>query len=143
MLINIKHLNTFYGILLRAEYNSSGIEFFTNDEDPLQLGYMNRKKGYLIQPHLHNKTIRTVNFTNEVIFLKSGKVRVDFFDSRKIYLFSYTLYKGDVLLLSSGGHGFEMLEDSELIEVKQGPYVGDDDKTRFKFSPSESHRTNF
>ena len=93
---------------------------------------MNRPKGYEIPPHLHNKVKRSVEYTNEVLLIKSGKVRVDFYNEDKIYFKSVTLNKGDVILLVCGGHGFEMLEQSEMIEIKQGPYVDDNDKTRFE-----------
>jgi hypothetical protein len=72
-----------------------------------------------------------VQFTKEVLFIKSGSVRVDFYDDCQNYLESRVLNRGDVVLLAFGGHGFEMLEASEIIEVKQGPYAGDTDKTRF------------
>ena len=93
---------------------------------------MNRPQGYVIQPHVHNSVPRQVQFTKEVLFVKSGKVRVDFYDEEQSYLESRILNVGDVILLAFGGHGFEMLEASEVIEVKQGPYAGDADKTRFK-----------
>jgi hypothetical protein len=93
---------------------------------------MNHPSGYEIQPHLHNVVQRKVQFTKEVLFIKSGKVRVDFYDNEKNYLESRILASGDVILLAFGGHGFEMIEDSEIIEVKQGPYAGESDKTRFK-----------
>ena len=80
---------------------------------------------------MHNAVQREVQFTKEVLFIKSGKVRVDFYDDEKKYIESRVLVSGDVILLAFGGHGFEMLEDSEIIEVKQGPYVGEKDKTRF------------
>ncbi len=124
-------------IILRSEYQEHGIKFFTPDDFPQQLGYMKHKKGHKIKPHLHNKIERVVNFTFEVLFIKSGKVRVNFYDLNKKYLDSNILNKGDVILLAFGGHGFEILEDSEMIEVKQGPYAGDDDKTRF--NPSEEN----
>ena len=92
---------------------------------------MQRPKNYIIEPHLHNKVHREVNLTNEVLFIKSGKVRVDFYDLDKKYFESQILRKGDIILLAFGGHGFEMLEKSEIIEVKQGPYAGDKDKERF------------
>jgi hypothetical protein len=66
-----------------------------------------------------------------VLFIKSGKVRVDFYDEEQHYLESRVLPQGDVLLLAFGGHGFEMLEPTEMTEVKQGPYAGEADKTRF------------
>jgi hypothetical protein len=119
-------------IILRDNYKSEGINFFTPNDFSQQLGYMKRPKGYEIIPHLHNKVKRNVEFTNEVLFIKSGKVRVDFYDENKDYLKSQILNKGDVILLVRGGHGFEMLEQSEMIEVKQGPYIDDSDKTRFK-----------
>ena len=118
-------------IIIRASYKSENIEFFTPDDFSQQLAYMNREKDYVIPPHVHNPVKREVSYTQEVLFIKSGKVRVDYFDDDKNYLESHILSQGDVVLLSGGGHGFYMLEDSEIIEVKQGPYAGDRDKTRF------------
>ena len=118
-------------ILLRTAYKEEGIKFFTSDDFSLQLAYMNRKSGYVIQPHIHNSVPREVLFTKEVLFIKSGKVRIDFYDDEQTYLQSRVLEQGDVILLAFGGHGFEMLEESEIIEVKQGPYAGEADKTRF------------
>ena len=119
-------------IIIRKEYKSNGIEFFTPDAFSQQLACMNRAKEYVIPPHVHNKVQRDVHFTQEVLIIKSGKVRVDYYDDNKDYFESKMLNSGDVVLLASGGHGFEMLEDSEIIEVKQGPHVGDRDKTRFE-----------
>ena len=119
-------------IILRTTYKEKGINFFTPNEFSQQLAYMNHPSGYEIQPHLHNAVQREVQFTKEVLFIKSGKVRVDFYDNEKNYLESRILASGDVILLAFGGHGFEMIEDSEIIEVKQGPYAGESDKTRFK-----------
>ena len=118
-------------VILRAAYRAEGIKFFTPDDFSQQLGYMNRPQGYVIPPHVHNSVARQVHFTKEVLFIKSGKVRVDFYDDDQNYLESRILQQGDVVLLAFGGHGFEMLEATEMIEVKQGPYAGDTDKTRF------------
>ena len=119
-------------IILRTTYKEKGINFFTPNEFSQQLAYMNHPSGYEIQPHLHNAVQREVQFTKEVLFIKSGKVRVDFYDDEKNYLESRILVSGDVILLAFGGHGFEMIDDSEIIEVKQGPYAGEADKTRFE-----------
>ena len=75
---------------------------------------------------------RKVELTQEVLFIKSGKVRVDFYDDNQDYLESRILNQGDVVLLANGGHGFQMLETSEMIEVKQGPFCGEMDKVRFE-----------
>jgi mannose-6-phosphate isomerase-like protein (cupin superfamily) len=118
-------------IIIRKEFQKDGIEFFTNDNDSQQLGYMQRPKDYIIPPHRHNLVPREVHLTQEVLLIKSGKVRVDFFDNEQQYIKSTILHPGDVILLSDGGHGFKMLEQSEIIEVKQGPYCGEQDKIRF------------
>lgn len=131
MIENITHDGRILAILLQTGYHESGISFFTPDDFSQQLGYMNRPKGYIIPPHVHNPVPREVQYTKEVLFIKSGKVRVDFYDEEQNYLESRILKQGDILLLAFGGHGFEMLAPSEIIEVKQGPYAGDADKTRF------------
>jgi len=119
-------------IIIRHEYKKDGIEFFTTDNFSQQLGYMKRPKDYIIAPHRHNLVERKVTLTQEVLFIKSGKVRVDFFNDNQDYLQSKILNKGDVILLAAGGHGFHMIEESEIIEVKQGPYCGEEDKVRFE-----------
>jgi len=131
MIENIQHNNLLLAIIIRSDFKKEGIEFFTNDNDSQQLGYMNRPEGYVIAPHRHNLVPREVHLTQEVLFIRSGKVRVDFYDNEQNYIQSSVLEKGDVILLSDGGHGFQMLEKSEMIEVKQGPYCGDRDKIRF------------
>lgn len=118
-------------LILRASFRHEGITFFTRDEDTQQLGFMNRPTGYVIAPHLHAEVPREVGYTKEVLFIRSGRVRVDFYDEQRNYLESTVLAAGDVVLLALGGHGFEMLEPTEIVEVKQGPYVGDRDKVRF------------
>lgn len=140
MLEPINHDGQMLALILRAGYRADGIKFFTPDDFSQQLGYMNRPRGYVIPPHVHNPVKREVHFTKEVLFLRSGSVRVDFYDDDQKYLESRILYQGDVVLLAFGGHGFEMLEDSEIIEVKQGPYCGDADKTRFVGVASQDTR---
>lgn len=131
MVENITKNDLQLAIIIRANYKKEGIEFFTNDNDSQQLGYMNRPEGYVIAPHRHNIVPREVHLTQEVLYIKSGKVRVDFYDNEQNYIKSSVLNSGDVILLSDGGHGFKMLEQSEIIEVKQGPYCGERDKVRF------------
>lgn len=128
----IRHQEILLAIILSSDFSKPGIHFFTPDDFSQQLAYMNRPKGYAIDPHVHNPVSRHVELTQEVLFIKSGKVRVDFYDQDKTYFESRVLNAGDVILLAQGGHGFTMLEESEIIEVKQGPYAGDKDKTRFK-----------
>jgi hypothetical protein len=92
---------------------------------------MAHHKGKIIDAHIHNPMLREVSYTQEALFIKSGKLRVDFYTENRTYLESRLLGAGDVILLVSGGHGFEVIEDIRMIEVKQGPYTDDKDKTRF------------
>ena len=116
-------------IIVRNEFRPDGIQFVTPDDYSQQLGYMRRPAGYVIQPHIHLQVDRQASFTQEVLYMRKGRVRVDFYREDESYVDSREISTGDVVLLSTGGHGFEMLEESELIEVKQGPYL--DDKRRF------------
>ena len=120
-----------YAIIVRGEFRDLGIKFFTPDELSQQLAFMRHPVGKTIEPHLHNPVPREVHFTQEVLFIRRGRLRVDFYDEKQQYLESRILGPGDVILLIQGGHGFEVLEEIEMFEVKQGPYVGEQDKTRF------------
>jgi hypothetical protein len=124
--------NKLLAIIIRADYSRDGIEFFTPNDFSQQLAYMNRPAGYVIAPHIHNELQREVFYTQEVLFIRRGKVKIDFYDDDRKCIETRILETGDVILLASGGHGFEMLEPTEMIEVKQGPFAGERDKTRFE-----------
>ncbi len=131
MIERIQHKDEVLAIIIRVSFCKDGVDFFTPSTYSQQLGYMNRPAGYVIAPHVHNPVLREVQYTKEVLFIKSGRLRVDFYSEQQEYLESAVLEAGDVILLAYGGHGFEMLKPTEIIEVKQGPYAGDHDKTRF------------
>ena len=118
-------------IIIWHQFNKPGIHFFTPDELSQQLAYMRHPTVKIIEPHVHNPVVREVQYTQEALFIKKGKLRIDFYNNQQEYLESRILEAGDVILLVTGGHGFEVLEEIEMIEVKQGPYVGEQDKTRF------------
>lgn len=128
-------------VIIRDNYHAEGITFITPDDFPHQLGYMNRDKGYVIAPHVHNKVSRNVYFTQETLIIKSGVVRVDFYTQEQDYLESRIVYKGDIILLAAGGHGFKMIQPAEMVEIKQGPYAGAMDKVRFE--PVEDEKVVF
>jgi len=132
MIDRILHNNLELALIVRRSFRSEGISFLTPSAYSQQLGYMNRPAGHVIPPHVHNPVAREVHFTKEVLLIRSGRLRVDFYSDNQEYLESTVLEAGDVILLAFGGHGFEMLEPTEIIEVKQGPYAGDQDKTRFQ-----------
>ena len=138
MVERIEHEGTLLALIVRANFKEPGIHFFTPDNFSQQLAYMRYGTGKVIPPHVHNVVHREVHFTQEVLLIRSGKLRVDFYTQDKTYLESRILAANDLILLSEGGHGFEVLEPLEMIEVKQGPYAGENDKVRFQ--PIASHR---
>ncbi|MEI6217728.1 MAG: hypothetical protein WCP86_02415 [bacterium] len=131
MLETITNGEQLLAIIVSHRFSEPGIHFFTADNLSQQLAYMRHPVGKEIPPHVHNPVPREVLFTQEVLFIKRGKLRVDFYDDNRTYLESRILETGDTILLATGGHGFEVLEELEMIEVKQGPYAGEQDKTRF------------
>jgi mannose-6-phosphate isomerase-like protein (cupin superfamily) len=127
----IEHAGELLALIVRRDFVSPGIHFFTPNDLSQQLAFMRHPAGKLIAPHVHNPVPREVHYTQEVLFLRRGRMRVDFYDSGQHYLSSRILETGDVILLICGGHGFEVLDEVEMFEVKQGPYAGEADKTRF------------
>ena len=128
MLQVIKNNRKIYSIIIRKKFKHNGIKFFTPSNFSQQLGYMSRPKNYIIKPHKHRKVKRSVSFTQEVLFVKSGKVEVSFYNHRNVVFKKVLLLSGDIILLANGGHSFKMLKKTEMIEVKQGPYKSDKDK---------------
>ncbi|MDY7033028.1 MAG: hypothetical protein SVY10_14120 [Thermodesulfobacteriota bacterium] len=119
-------------LIIRADFDEQGIHFFTPDNFSQQLAFMRHPTGKKIEPHIHNLVNRQVLYTQETLFIRKGRLKVNFYSSKKEYLKSSILEAGDVILLCGGGHSFEMLEETSMIEVKQGPYAGENDKTKFE-----------
>lgn len=133
MIKNITSNGELIAIIIPHDFRKDGIEFFTPKKFSQQLGYMKHPAGYKIQPHIHKLVVREVQYTQETLLVKSGKIRVDFYSDDKKYVGSEKLSTGDVILLAGGGHGFVFLQDSELVEIKQGPYISPEtDKERFE-----------
>ena len=133
MIEQIKNQKKLYALIVRSRYRKKkGINFFTDKNSTQQFGYMNHKKNHVILPHRHNKRQSKILLTTEVIIILKGMLRVDFYNDKEKYLFSKKLYSNDIIMLSSGGHGFKVLKDTQMIEVKQGPYSLSMDKVKFE-----------
>ena len=128
----IEHAGATLAIIVRAPFREEGLHFFTPAEYSQQLAFMRHPAGKVIDPHTHVRHDRNVAVTQEVLFVRSGLVRVDFFTDDRDFVCARTIGAGDAILLASGGHGFTVLEEVEMFEVKQGPYAGDGDKVRFE-----------
>ena len=127
----IKKKDKLLAMIIRDNYVCDGVDFITPNEYSQQVAYMHHPAGKEIDAHVHNMVHRNVVLTQEVLFIKRGSLRVDFYDEYEDYLESRDLHEGDIILLVSGGHGFQALEEVEMVEVKQGPYAGEQDKKRF------------
>lgn len=130
-IIKDKNGNTI-AIIVYNDFQKEGVSFFTSDNFSQQLAFISHKSGKTIGAHVHNIAKRDIHLTQETLFVKKGKLKVNLYDDDKNYFDSRVLGQGDVILLTSGGHGFEILEDVDMVEVKQGPYLNDNDKVRFK-----------
>ncbi len=119
-------------IVVSNTSSMEGIHFFSPPEFSQQLGLISRKKDYVIKPHIHKHVSREVSVTQEVLHVLSGKLEITLYDKNKEKIKSVELGAGDTILLASGGHGIKFLEESKILEVKQGPYSGvDGDKEHF------------
>ena len=132
MIEKIIHKKKLLALIVRGKYrNKKGITFFTPNDVTQQFGYMKHNKDHIIRPHLHKKRMTKILFTSEVILLLKGVLRVDFYNQQQKYLFSKILKEKDIVMLIHGGHGFKVIKDVEMIEVKQGPYNLIKDKIKF------------
>jgi cupin fold WbuC family metalloprotein len=90
---------------------------------------MNRPKDYIVKPHRHLKVLRKIKQTQEILFIRKGKIKIDLYTDKGKYISGHILNTGDIIFLASGCHGLKMLKKTEIIEVKQGPYSKRRDKT--------------
>ena len=124
--------NNVMAIIVTADFDKEGVSFVTPDSYSQQLAYMHHPAGHVILPHIHNVVKREILYTKETLIIKKGRLRCDFYTENKEYIRSVIINAGDVILLVSGGHGFECIEEIEMYEIKQGPYAGENDKIRFE-----------
>ena len=118
--------------MLSGDHNPPSTEFVTTSDLNLQVGLIKYPAGGVIRPHVHRPLERHIVGTGEVLLVRSGKAEVSLYDDERQLVAQRLLQQGDLLLLVSAGHGFRMLEDTVLLEVKQGPYTGLDEKERFE-----------
>jgi mannose-6-phosphate isomerase-like protein (cupin superfamily) len=131
MIKRIEHEDRLLAILIPGSFNEPGIHFFTETDLSQQLAFMQHPAGKVIQAHVHKPVKREIHYTQEVLILRKGKLRVDFYQDDQTYLESHILNAGDIILLVEGGHGFKVLEPIEMFEIKQGPFVPEQDKVKF------------
>jgi len=119
------------GLIIDHKQNKKKVNFYTPNSFTQQVGYISHNKGTYIKPHTHTKFLRKIYKTSEVLYVKKGKIRVDFYLSKSKYLFSKIINKDKIIVLNEGSHGFKIIEKCILIEIKQGPFNSKIDKQRF------------
>ncbi len=129
MIKKVLNNNKLVALIIYKRFKSKDIKFFTDDKSPQQIGYMNRPKNYVIKPHKHLKVLRKINKTQEILFIRTGKVKIDLYTDKGKFISGHTLNSGDIIFLASGYHGLKMLKQTEIVEVKQGPYNKKRDKS--------------
>lgn len=117
--------------IVRGSLDPKETTFVTPPDTNLQMGFIVYAKGKEIQRHVHKPIERHTRGTSEVIVVRRGHCQVDLYDDDRTFVTSRELHQGDIMLTVAGGHGFRMLDETVLLEVKQGPYAGMDDKERF------------
>ena len=122
--------NTIMALYIPCEYSAKGIHFLTDDSAFQQVAYMSHSEGHVITPHYHNCVERKVDYTCETLILRKGILAVDLYENQ-VLVYQFNMKAGDILTLFSGGHGFKVIEDVDMVEIKQGPFAGPNDKTRF------------
>lgn len=127
-----------YCLIIRAAEHAEATQFLGSDDDPLQVGFIRRAKGEQILPHVHLVGNRHISQTWEFLLVRRGAMKMHIYDDELRLLADKTLNQGDAVLLMGGGHSFEALDELELLEVKQGPYLGDGDKRRFEAKHSHN-----
>ena len=130
-LIQITKNGHLYAIVLRRKFSNPGPNFFTPGEFSQQLGMLIHPKGKVVKRHRHKLVKREIFRTQEVLVLLEGRIRVELFDDDGEKLKTLFMKPGDAILLAQGGHKVKVLEEAKMIEVKQGPYAGFDDKEFF------------
>jgi len=125
----ISHNGKILAVYLRSRDWSNGLNFLGDEGDFVQVGLWDYHTGKKLGPHKHVQNIRNVEYTQEAVFVKQGSMRATVFSNAGKLIESVELFPGDLIVMYAGGHGYEILEDhTQVLEVKNGPYTGLDDR---------------
>ena len=122
--------NQLMAVVIPSDYNEDGINFITSNDEYQQIAIMSHPENHVIVPHYHNLVKREIDYTTETLIIRSGVLTANLYEDEKI-IHTFKLKAGDIITLLRGGHGFVEDEKVSMVEIKQGPFVGGKDKTRF------------
>ena len=126
----IKDNGITYAKIIRSSYQTNDTQFFTDEKDELQLGYIVYPKNHKTGAHYHNHLNKETNRTDEILIVKNGSARVDFYNLKGEYIKSCEIFKDDILIIHQGGHNILFYEDTKVLAIKSGVYEKEHSKTR-------------
>ena len=126
----IKDNDIIFAKIIRSSYQSKDTEFFTDEKDEIQLGYITYPKNHKTGAHYHNHLNKQTNRTDEILIVQTGSARVDFYNTKGEYIKSCEIFKGDILIIHQGGHNIIFYEDTKVLAIKSGVYDKENSKTR-------------
>ena len=133
MIERIEFNGSMLAVVVRSTFESVGTNYLSADDNSLQLGIINRKKGETTRPHIHKISPKTIMDVQEAMHIECGIMEVEFYNDAGEKFTDIQLTAGDTILLISGGHGFNYISDCKIVEIKQGPYMGfNQDKQQFE-----------
>lgn len=132
MIEYIKDGNELFAVILRNNYNKEGLNFITAEDHSFQIGIHNVKKGTRYKAHITKPFKNLKNLSaNKIYYVVEGKIGVDLYNNNEEKINYVNLNKGDLILFINGGHGLDILDKSKVIEIKQGPYRGQEQDKKF------------
>ena len=112
-------------VIKSEELWKGGLSFFSQDQEFIQVGSWGYEAGKELKAHIHNEVRREVLWTQEVIYVKQGQIKAHIYDSNEKKVADIDVNAGDVIILLRGGHGYTITQnDTQVLEIKNGPYVG-------------------
>ncbi len=129
----IKYKNDILARLIPSDAWADGLGFYSNEEEFIQVGSWQYNEGKKLLKHIHNPVSRSVLRTQEVLFVRKGSIKAQIYSLDETLVDVIIAYEGDTLILLNSGHGYEILQDNtQVLEIKNGPYLGADiDRRRF------------
>ena len=135
LIFEIKYKKDLFAMIIKEKrrFIKKGVDFISKSSDLLQIGFLNHNKNHKIKSHIHIRKKRVINYCTEILLVENGKVGIKFYDNKgKDIKKDKILYKGDIIILFKGGHGFKFYKNTKIIEIKQGPYIEGKDKKILK-----------
>ena len=110
---------------------NEGLDFLTNDDSFVQVGTWKYEKGKILDAHYHNTFERKSYITQEVVLVLEGTIICNLYTTDGEFIASEEIKQNQLIIQFLGVHEYEIMDNSKVLEIKNGPYFGPDkDRTR-------------